>query len=121
MIDMNSIRFCTNEELSQLAGEPWIQDMELGEGTVNLKLFRTAVEYRLGNMTGVNHDLRILVRQLEPTAEGLPLQLYFFTEDKNWVPHEHLAADIMEYIIASMPQFGLRVFQKPSGLDFHKI
>ncbi len=121
MIDMNSIRFCTNEELSQLAGEPWIQGMELGEGTVNLKLFRTAVEYRLGNMTGVNHDLMILVRQLEPTAEGLPLQLYFFTEDKNWVPHEHLAADIMEYIIASMPQFGLRVFQKPSGLDFHKI
>lgn len=59
----------------------------------------------------------LLVRQLEPTSEGLPLQIYFFTNAQDWVPHEHVAADVMEHLIASMPEFGLRVFQRPSGTD----
>ena len=120
-IDFNTIRFCTPEELKAFSGKEWAKGMELAEGTVNLKLFRAAVEHYLQSLSGVNSDLRILVRQLEPTAEGLPLQLYFFTSDKNWVVHEHLAADIMEHIIATMPEFGLRVYQRPSGLDFHHL
>ena len=120
-IDMNSIRFCTPEELERFAGEKWAEGLEIVPGeTVNLKLFRMAIEHYLQGLSGVNSDLRILVRQLEPTSEGLPLQLYFFTADKNWVPHEHLAADVMEHIIASMPQFGLRVYQRPSGLDLER-
>ena len=120
-IDFNTIRFCTPEELKAFSGKEWAKGMELAEGTVNLKLFRAAVEHYLQSLSGVNSDLRILVRQLEPTAEGLPLQLYFFTSDKNWVVHEHLAADIMEHIIATMPEFGLRVYQRPSGLDFRHL
>lgn len=120
-IDMNSIRFCTPVELERFAGEKWAEGLEIVPGeTVNLKLFRMAIEHYLQGLAGVNSDLRILVRQLEPTSEGLPLQLYFFTADKNWVPHEHLAADVMEHIIASMPQFGLRVYQRPSGLDLER-
>ena len=96
-IDVNSIRFCTN--------------------SVNLGLFRTATEHYLSTLAQVNTDLRILVRQLEPTSEGLPIQLYFFTREKDWVAHEHIAADVIEHIIATLPQFGLRLFQKPTGED----
>lgn len=120
-IDMNSIRFCTGEELEGFSGKAWAESLELTEDTVNLKLFRTATEYYLRHHPETNSDLMMVVRQLEPTSEGLPLQLYFFTLSKDWVPHEHIAADIMEHIIASMPEFGLRIFQKPSGLDLEKL
>ena len=120
-IDLNSIRFCTSAELSRFAGKEWAEGLSLEEGTVNLKLFRAAVEHYLRSLSGVNGDLMLMVRQLEPTSEGLPLQFYFFTMAKDWVPHEHLASDIMEHIIASLPEFGLRVFQKPSGLDLEGL
>ena len=71
-------------------------------------------------MSGINSDLMLMIRQLEPTSEGLPLQFYFFTAAKDWVPHEHLAAEVMEHVIASLPLFGLRIYQKPSGLDLER-
>ena len=120
-IDMNSIRFCTREELSRFAGKEWAEGMSMEEGTVNLKLFRVAVEHYLRSLSGVNSNLMLMVRQLEPTSEGLPVQFYFFTVAKDWVPHEHLASDVMEHIIAFLPEFGLRAFQKPSGLDFFNL
>ena len=87
----------------------------------NLKLFRAASEHYLRSLSSVNTDLRIMVRQLEPTSEGLPLQFYFFTREKEWGLHEQIASDVIEYLIASMPEFGLRVYQKPSGLDIHDL
>lgn len=119
-IDLNSIRFCTEEELSRFAGKEWAEGLSMEEGTVNLKLFRVAVEHYLRSLSGVNSNLMLMVRQLESTSEGLPVQFYFFTVAKDWVPHEHLASDVMEHIIAFLPEFGLRAFQKPSGLDFLK-
>ncbi len=116
-IDVNSIRFCTHEELENFASEPWSADLRLDSTTVNLGMFRTAAEHYLSTLAQVNTDLRILVRQLEPTSEGLPIQLYFFTREKDWVAHEHIAADVIEHIIATLPQFGLRLFQKPTGED----
>lgn len=116
-IDMNSIRFCTSEEMSRFAGEEWAKDLPKGEKIVNLKLFRAASEHYLRSLSEVNREMMLLVRQLEPTSEGLPLQFYFFTEAQDWVPHELVASDVMEHLIASMSDFGLRVYQKPSGLD----
>lgn len=116
-IDMNSIRFCTEEELERFSGEKWAEGLEKDGRIVNLSLFRAATEYYLRGRKDVNSGLMLLVRQLEPTSEGLPLQIYFFTSDKTWPEHEHVAADILEHIIASVPEFGLRVFQRPSGLD----
>lgn len=116
-IDMNSIRFCTPEEAGRFAGQDWAEGLVIGTDTVNLSLFRAAAEHYLRNRTDVNNDLMLLVRQLEPTAEGLPLQFYFFTSTKVWVPHEHIAADIMEHFIAMLPEFGLKAFQRPSGMD----
>ena len=91
--------------------------MDRRQGAVNLGLFRTATEHYLSTLAQVNTDLRILVRQLEPSSEGLPIQLYFFTREKDWVAHEHIAADVIEHIIATLPRFGLRLFQKPTGED----
>lgn len=120
-IDMNSIRFCSPEELERFAGKEWAEGLEMTTDTVNLKLFRAAMEHYLRNHPEINSDLMLVVRQLEPTSEGLPLQLYFFTLSKEWVPHEHIAADVVEHIIATMPEFGLRVFQRPSGLDLQLL
>ena len=61
--------------------------------------------------------LMLLVRQLDPTPEGLPLQLYFFTRPKDWPTHERIAAEVMEHVIASLPAFGLRAYQRPAGTD----
>lgn len=116
-IDVNSIRFCTQEELSRFSSEEWADSQTLDSSTVNLGLFRAAAEHYLRSLAQVNTDLRILVRQLEPTPEGLPVQLYFFTREKEWSAHEHIAADVIEHIIATMPRFGLRLFQKPTGED----
>lgn len=116
-IDVNSIRFCTQEELSRFSSEEWADSQTLDSSTVNLGLFRAAAEHYLRSLAQVNTDLRILVRQLEPTPEDLPVQLYFFTREKEWSAHEHIAADVIEHIIATMPRFGLRLFQKPTGED----
>ena len=120
-IDMSSIRFCTPEELERFSAREWAEGMELGPGTVNLQLFRTAVEYHLRHLDSVNGDLMLLVRQLEPTSEGLPLQLYFFTRPKDWPTHERIASEVMEHVIASLPEFGLRAYQKPSGSDLSEL
>lgn len=120
-IDVNSIRFCTEEELSRFAGLPWAGNLSTEDRVVNLKLFRAAVEHYLKGLADVNADLMLLVRQLEPTSEGLPLQLYFFTGAKDWVPHEHIASDVVEHVIATLPDFGLRLYQKPSGLDLARL
>ncbi len=120
-IDVNSIRFCTPEELELFSSEAWADGRTLDSNSVNLGLFRTATEHYLRTLAQVNTDLRILVRQLEPTSEGLPIQLYFFTREKDWVAHEHIAADIIEHIIATLPRFGLRLFQKPTGEDIKAI
>lgn len=119
-IDMNSIRFCTRDELKAYSEKEWAKGIDLDGDVVNLKLFRVAVEHYLRGLSGVNSELILMVRQLEPTSEGLPLQLYFFTADKDWIPHERMASDIMEHVIASLPAFGLKVFQRPSGMDFQK-
>ena len=58
-----------------------------------------------------------LVRQLPPTETGLPLEIYVFTNDNNWVPYEEIQADIFDHLLAAVPGFGLRVFQSPTGSD----
>lgn len=120
-IDMNSIRFCTPEEIKTFASEPWANKQDYGTETVNLTLFRMYVEHYLHSLGQINSELRILVRQKEPTSEGLPVQIYFFTRDKEWGVHEHIAAEVMEHIIATLPRFGLRLFQKPTGLDIESL
>jgi miniconductance mechanosensitive channel len=66
----------------------------------------------------VHQDMTLIVRQLEPTPHGLPMQIYCFSNDTRWVPYEGIQSDIFDHILSIAPQFDLRVFQSPSGRDF---
>jgi miniconductance mechanosensitive channel len=65
----------------------------------------------------VHQQLTFLVRQLAPTPEGLPIEIYVFSRETAWAVYEGIQADIFDHILAMVPEFGLRVFQKPSGAD----
>ena len=86
----------------------------------NLTIFREWLEEWLHNHPEVHKEMIILVRQLQPTQLGVPLELYFFSSDTAWIAYEHLQAEIFEYIFALLPEFGLRAFQSPAGTDFTK-
>ena len=77
-----------------------------------MALFRRHVEAMLAARPEVNTDMLFMVRQLEATSTGLPLEFYFFLRQKEWKPYEHLLAEIMEQIYAVIPDFGLRVYQR---------
>lgn len=118
-IDMRSVRFCTPEELQGYAAEGWLTPDEAVPDTVNLGVFRRFMEAYLRRRAGINTEMTLMVRQLQPTAQGLPIELYCFSADKNWIPYETLQADLFDYVLAILPRFGLRVFQSPSGNDFN--
>ena len=59
----------------------------------------------------------LIVRQLAPGPEGLPLELYCFSNDQDWAAYESIQSDVFDHILAILPEFGLRVFQSPSGHD----
>lgn len=117
-IDMNSIGFCTKEQIEKFTQKGWMKGLDCGEEVVNLTVLRNFIDIYLRNNPRVNKDMILMVRQLQPTAQGLPLELYFFSADTAWVAYEHLQADIFEYIIAMLPEFGIKTFQAPAGSDF---
>ena len=120
-IDMNTIRFCTKEELEVFNQQPWMKGFkETGNEEVNLHIFRHYVDYYLRNHPVVSKDMTLLVRQLQPTPEGLPIELYFFSADTRWANYEQLQAEVFDHIIAKLHTFDLKVFQSPSGLDIKR-
>ena len=117
-IDMNTVRFCTSEEMDRYKQYPWMEGFEpTGSDEVNLYIFRHYVEYYLRHHPKVNSDMIMTVRQLQPTAQGMPIELYFFSTDTAWLNYEHLQAEVFDHILAMLHTFGLRVFQSPSGMD----
>jgi len=83
----------------------------------NIGTFRAYVAAYIKNHSGVRQDMTILVRQLAPGAEGLPLEIYCFTNTVTWKMYEAIQSDIFDHLYSIMPDFGLRVFQRPSGSD----
>ena len=69
----------------------------------------------------VNKDMTLLVRQLDPTEHGLPIEIYVFSKDQEWVNYEDIKSNIFDHILAVVPEFDLRVFQEPSGSDFNNM
>ncbi|MEK7259063.1 MAG: mechanosensitive ion channel family protein, partial [Pseudomonadota bacterium] len=86
----------------------------------NIGTFRAYVECYLRNHRGVRQDLHLVVRQLEPTSDGLPLEVYCFTNTTVWQDYERIQSDIFDHLLAILPEFGLRVFQHPSGADMRE-
>ena len=71
----------------------------------------------LQNSPYVHDDLLQMVRMLQPTAEGIPIEVYCFTQETNWISYETHQGEIFDHLLAVLPEFGLRIFQRPSGID----
>jgi len=116
------VRFCTDKEMEAYRQEEWMQGFEAtGKQEVNLYVFRHYVEYYLRHHPKVHQELTMMVRQLQPTPEGLPIELYFFSDGTTWVPYERLQAEVFDHLLAVLPNFGLKVFQSPTGLDLQML
>ena len=142
-IDMNSIRLCTEELLEKFTHFELLKDYieqktkevadhnksnsintaELinGRRLTNVGTFRAYIEAYLRNNSKIHPEMTFLIRQLEPTARGLPIQIYVFTNDTDWVRYEGIQADIFDHLLAIIPEFRLKVFQSPTGKDFGKL
>ena len=121
-IDMNTVRFCTEEELAKFKQEPWMEGFEeTGKEEVNLYIFRHYVMHYLTHHPKVHQGLTMIVRQLQPTAQGMPIELYFFSANTAWVKYEALQAEVFDHVLATLHRFDLKVFQSPTGLDFQKL
>jgi len=140
LIDQSSVKFCDERMLEKLKKihllkgyldrklkeiEDYNRKMGIdtaasplnGRRLTNLGTFRIYIEVYLKAHPMIRKDMTLMVRHLQPTAEGLPLEIYCFVADTRWVPYEKVQADIFDHIIAAAPEFELRIFQKPTGFD----
>ena len=138
-IDMNSVKFCSPRMLEKFGKIALLRDYlqkkqsELeaynrehriddsirvnGRRQTNLGVFRAYIEQYLRAHPLVHRGLTCMVRQRQPTEKGIPLELYFFSSDTRWIPYENIQSDVFDHIIASVPEFELRVYQNLSGSD----
>ncbi|MFV0453734.1 MAG: mechanosensitive ion channel family protein [Pseudomonas sp.] len=138
-LDQQSMHFLSEEECKRLHRFSLLEDYldekqrdidawnarlaERGQESVNTRritnigTFRAYVERYVRSHPGIHQNMTFIVRQLAPTADGLPLEIYCFTNTVNWVPYEAIQSDIFDHLLSILPEFGLRVFQHPSGAD----
>ncbi|MDD2195976.1 MAG: mechanosensitive ion channel [Bacteroidales bacterium] len=142
-IDMSSVKFCSPELLEKLKRIHLIKDYieqrtkeieefnkKMGFDTslpingrrmTNLGVFRQYLQSYLKMNSSINSEATQMVRQLQPTERGIPVEIYCFSAEKAWVVYEGVQADLFDHVLASVPQFELRIFQNPSGDDFQKL
>ncbi len=143
MLDQQSIHFLNAEEREHLMRfkllreylvdkqkeiEEWnLKLAEQGKEPVNTRritnigCFRAYVERYLRSHGGIHQGMTLLVRQQAPTAEGLPLEIYCFTNTIVWAVYEGIQSDIFDHLLSILPEFGLRVYQYPSGADLKEL
>lgn len=121
-IDVNTVRFSTEAELADFEQRGWLKGIDHEtEDLVNMRVFRNYMEQYISTHPLVNHDMLMLVRQLQPSAHGIPIEFYFFTAKQDWITYERIQAAILEHAYAMLPAFGLRAFQSPAGTDIQSI
>ncbi|MBW2282382.1 MAG: mechanosensitive ion channel [Deltaproteobacteria bacterium] len=136
-IDVNTIRFCDDAMLERFEKFDVIRDYvrekraELAESNAavggaerinarrltNVGTFRAYVVAYLRGHPKIHSSMTFLVRQLAPTDHGLPIEIYVFSNDQDWVRYEDIQSDIFDHILAVLPEFELRAYQSPSGHD----
>ena len=143
MLDQQSVHFLDQEQISRLGRfrllqdylpakqqeiDAWNQQLaEQGKEPVNtrritnLGSFRAYVLHYLKNHAGIHQHMTTMVRQLAPGADGLPLELYCFTNTTAWLDYEGIQSDIFDHLLSILPEFGLRVYQHPSGMDVRSL
>ena len=109
--DFRSIRVVDEALRKQLLDKKYFKAGEVKTGMVNMTLYRQYLAAWLSHHPLVNPDMTLMVRQMNPTPEGLPVEFYFFLKEKEWVPYENQMAEIMEHIYAVTPDFGLQIYQ----------
>ncbi|MCH7565052.1 MAG: mechanosensitive ion channel [Gemmatimonadetes bacterium] len=142
-LDMDSIHFLSDEEVARFSRFEFLHDYlqakreelavandrEIAAKDVlpdqrrltNVGTFRAYVLHYLRSHPKVNQGMTLLVRQRPPGPQGLPMQIYCFSNDTAWANYEELQADIFDHLIASLSEFGLRVFQEPTGGDLRAL
>jgi len=142
-IDMKSIKFCTKEMLDRFNKIQYLREytekrkLEIeaynkennidksivvnGRNMTNIGTFRKYLEKYLYHHPKIHNDMTFLIRQLQPTDKGIPIEIYVFSNDQRWANYESIQADIFDHILAVIPEFDLRVFQSPSGDDFQRV
>ncbi len=131
LIDQSSVKFCDEDLLLRLERNdltrPYLEETiknlraSNGDSVTNLSLFRLYAEEYLRRHPFIRKDLTLMVRHLQPTAYGIPLELYCFVSDTRWVPYEKIQADIFDHLIAVIPEFDLKLFQSPSTYDLKSL
>lgn len=111
-IDFRSIAVASDELKKTLAAEGLMKLEEMNGDVINLTLFRRYMEHWLERRDDVVTNATFLMRQLEPTENGLPIEIYFFLKQKEWKAYEHHLAEIMEWMYALVPKFGLKIYQR---------
>lgn len=142
-IDISSVRFCSEEmldrfekisliseyictrrkEVERSNAEKGIlgEDIASGRHLTNLGVFRVYMQSYLKNHPKISANMTFLVRQLAPGPEGLPIEIYVFTNDTEWVSYEAIQADVFDHLVAAISVFELSIFQQPSGSDIGRI
>jgi miniconductance mechanosensitive channel len=142
-IDMGTVHICSDELLEKLEKIHLISDYvktkraELSElnrkyphaeesvangiRLTNLGVFRKYLESFLNEHPDIQHEMTTMVRQLQPTDRGIPIEIYGFTSEKAWEIYENIQSDIFDHVLAVIPEFELRVFQNPTGADFKQL
>jgi len=120
LIDTNTIRFSDEKMISELKNQALWNDewMQPGTRPTNLGLFRRFLSGYLKSHPQINKETTILVRQLQPGEFGMPLEIYAYYSPEELSGFEAFQSELMEYIFAIMPHFGLNAFQRPAGRDF---
>ncbi|MEN8204535.1 MAG: mechanosensitive ion channel domain-containing protein [Pseudomonadota bacterium] len=142
-IDMNSIRLCDDALLARLERIHLLRDyiktkheeiaaynsersfdedcLVNGRRLTNVGTYRAYIVAFLRQHPMINQDMTFLVRQLAPTSQGLPLEIYVFSKDKVWANYEAIQADIFDHLLAVIHEFDLHAFQQPAGMDFRLL
>lgn len=90
-----------------------------GRNLTNMGVFRKYMETYVENHSAINDDMTIMVRQLAPTTQGIPIEIYAFSADKRWKNYEYIMADIFDHLVASVSYFDLQLFELPSNTTFN--
>ncbi len=142
-LDMNSIKFCTPEMLERFEkvehvseyvkktesevkayNEQYHIDNSIlvnGRRQTNIGIFRAYLKGYLHHHPKINQDMTFLIRQLQPSEKGLPIEIYVFSKVQAWADYEDIQSDIFDHVLAVIPEFELKVFQNPTGRDFNKL
>ncbi|HNP18794.1 MAG TPA: mechanosensitive ion channel [Fulvivirga sp.] len=97
------------------------QSIVNGRRMTNIGVFREYIQNMLKNNPNINLDMTNMVRQLDPTEKGVPLEIYCFSSNKSWIAYEGIQSDIFDHIMATASHFDLEIFENPSSSDLQKL